>query len=156
ELESDTRIGLADEERCLTRRGDALYVTLGQNARAHLPFCGPQNEPDKHYLSRREILSALSDRSAILLFCSCTSRLEPAGHFVPRVLRGLEQCAGQDAEIGVRLFCSDCPCRYAEDRCDDYGRVPHQPRSFQPIRCSARVTDKSERADFLARVHSLR
>ena len=68
ELESDTRIGFADEERRLPRCGNAFYVTLGQNARAHLPICGPKNEPDKHHLSGREVLSALSDASAILLF----------------------------------------------------------------------------------------
>src|SRR5262249_13133113 len=71
ELESDTRVSFADEERCFPRCGDAFYVTLGQNARAYLPFCGPQNKPDKHHLSRREVLSALSDRSAILLLYSC-------------------------------------------------------------------------------------
>src|SRR5215468_860705 len=122
ELQSDTRIGLADEERRLPRRGDTFYVTLGENARAHLRICGPQNDPDKHRLSRREVLSALPNSSAILLFCSCTRRFESAGHFMSRILRGLEQCARQDAEIGVRLFCSDCPCRHAEDRCDDQGR----------------------------------
>src|SRR5262249_60852508 len=53
ELQSDTRIGLTDEERCLPRRGDGSSVTLGQNACANIPFFGPQNEPEKHHLSRR-------------------------------------------------------------------------------------------------------
>ena len=88
-------------------RGDAFYVTLRENTRAHLLIGRPHNKPDKHHLSSREVLSACSDHSPIFLFSSCARRLKPAGHFVPRVLRGLDHCASQNAQIGVWLFCSD-------------------------------------------------
>src|SRR5262249_6066243 len=103
ELQSDARIGLADEERCLPRYSDASYVTLGENARSHLPFCAPQNEPDKHRLSRREVLSALSDGSAILHFSSAPV---PAGLNPPVILCPTSFAGLTSVQVKTpRLFC---------------------------------------------------
>src|SRR5262249_47384634 len=70
ELESDTRIGFANEERRLPRRGNAFYVTLGQNARAHLP-------------NRATIVVQASIPSTISL--ACASRRK---YTLARMLRG--------------------------------------------------------------------
>src|SRR5262249_40574863 len=97
-----------------------------ENARSHLPFRAPQNEPDKHRLSRREVLSALSDGSAIIHFSSAPvpAGLNPQVILCPTSFAGLTSVQVKTP----RLVCGSSPAvpPAAMPRTDAIIRVAHQ------------------------------
>src|SRR5262249_1782170 len=89
ELQSDSGIGFTHEHRSVTRRVCGFHIPLRENACADLPFRRTENSPDQHNLSGGQVLAALADYPAVLLFRSRPRRLETARHFVPASWPGL-------------------------------------------------------------------